>query len=169
MPGRHWPAGRPRALSPNPDTRKETPVPEEEELAILALAAKLAPAVVAEHGTHPSPEQVAEHVGDYLAAKDLECQGEALELLHTEIRRLAAATDVTHPGPVAEDIDISDLAAQIAPGLVEEHGRWPYVLHIAMYAEEWLAQHRVHLEIGDFELLVDELGEIAPGLTLTAS
>jgi hypothetical protein len=79
----------------------------------------------------------------------------------------AGATDVTVT-PAAEP-DIEDLAEKMAPGLVEEHGRWPYVQDIAVYAEDWLKEHGVHLEIGDFEMLVDELGDIAPGLTLTAS
>lgn len=68
-----------------------------------------------------------------------------------------------------DDIDITDLAEQIAPGLVNELGQWPHVQSVAVYAEEWLKEHAVEIEDGDFEMLVDELGDIAPGLTLTAS
>ena len=70
---------------------------------------------------------------------------------------------------MTEYVDITDLAEQIAPGLVQEHGQWPHVQHIAGYAEDWLKEHAVEIEDGEFEMLVDELGDLAPGLTLTAS
>lgn len=65
------------------------------------------------------------------------------------------------------DLDINAFARHIAPGLVAEMGRWPTSNDIVAYLDQ--QDIAPHLSIGELELLVDELKDLAPTYTLTVS
>lgn len=65
--------------------------------------------------------------------------------------------------------DLDDLAAQIAPGIAEEHGNSPAIAVIVAATDAYLAEHGIALELGDFELLTDNVKDLVPTYTLTAS
>lgn len=64
---------------------------------------------------------------------------------------------------------IENIARQITPGLVEEHGNRPNAQTRADYIARWLDQAGIELDDEDFESLMDEVKDLAPTYSLTAS
>lgn len=64
---------------------------------------------------------------------------------------------------------IEALALEITPGLVEEHGNRPNAQTRADYIARALEQRGIDLDDTDFESLMDEVKDLAPTYTLTAS
>jgi len=69
------------------------------------------------------------------------------------------------------ELDIDALAAQIAPRLAEEHGNWPSVEDRAAFIADWLRENNIDIDddSGEIDLLMDEVGDLVPTYTLTAS
>lgn len=72
-------------------------------------------------------------------------------------------------GTAYAEHDLTDLAETIAPVIAAEHGRWPALSTIAVETEDYLAQHGIALDIGDFELLFDEVHDLIPTAALVAA
>jgi len=69
------------------------------------------------------------------------------------------------------ELDIDALAEKIAPALAEEHGNWPDVETRAAFIDQWLKENHVDIDedSGEIDLLMDEVGDLVPTYTLTAS